>query len=317
MEKRLLLYFLPAAFLLLVIAVLIVVPQYHGEGATRWPKSYVSGWERREFVYYPLPNGCYRVKVVEVAGGAGGSDAGEGVPEPPKVTPAIEVTRTMPPDSLPPEALLSDAELAALVDFLVREAGLGDYLGRLMASYRCVVEYYVSAGSRLYYVVTLAFHSYPGQIQGASKSVLVPFWIEWTGYLKGEKVSVKGYVTGVTFEAYRDGGEWRLYKWYPRVSVGIPPPGPVQDPSIAGEALMAERIAREWLRNKGVEGAMVRFANMIETGHSRIANVVAVDCRSPEDWTLWKVVVDLNAGRVLEGESRVAYYWGPPWRCSP
>ena len=194
----------------------------------------------------------------------------------------------------PPIKSLDYSELSNLVAFLI----------------------HVSLDSRIYYVVTLAFHALPGQAEGALKNILVPFWVNWSGLVDGRSVSVKGYVISVTFEAYMEDGKWRLYRWYPNPSVAIPLPGPVKDPSLVDDAIKAERIAREWLKSKGVQGAIVKFANIVDYCGSKVANVVAVDCRSSDDWTLWRIVVDLDNERVVEDKSRPGFYWGPPWRCT-
>jgi len=300
-----------ALAVILSVAILASIPLHYVEGAEKWPKSYIPGWEKRDFVYHPLPNGCFRVEVVEEEEKPPILD----IPELPKFYLPENVTASEPAISVPPVKLLSDVELAELVEFLVREAGIYEDVRNLMASFRCVVGYYISFGSRVYYVVTLAFHSLPGQAEGSSKSMLVPFWVEWRGVVDGRNVSVRGYVISVMFEAYREGGEWKLYKWYPNPDVAIPLPGPVKSPDLVRDAVKAERLAREWLKDKGVKGAIVKFTNIIEDSDRRLANVVAVDCRGADDWTLWRIVVDLNGERVVEDMSRPALYWGPPWRC--
>ena len=174
----------------------------------------------------------------------------------------------------------------------------------------------------IYYVVTIAFHMLPGQAEGVSKGSPKPFWVEWEGSVEGLKVRFRGYAVSVTFEAYRDeGGVWRIHKWYPNVDVALPLPEASTKPDVAKEAAKAVRIARDWLKSKGVKGAIVRFTGLIEKfdGEGNLvhkeARVVAVDCRGKDDWTLWRIKVDLLEETVVEDWSGPVLYWGPPWRC--
>jgi hypothetical protein len=286
---------------LIVLIGLSIVGSLSGSG---WPKSYVPGWERRDFIYHLLPNGCFRVKVVEVDG----SSSSNGSASAPSARPDI-----------PP---LSDDELSYLVDLFLRESGLYDDVRDLIRSYRCAVSWFPSVGSRVYYVVTVAFHMLPGQAEGVSKGSPKPFWVEWEGSVEGLKVRFRGYAVSVTFEAYKDeGGVWRIHKWYPNVDVALPLPEASTKPDVANEAAKAVRIARDWLKSKGVEGAIVRFTGLIEKFDDegglvhKEARVVAVDCRGKDDWTLWRIKVDLLEETVVEDWSSPVLYWGPPWRC--
>jgi hypothetical protein len=162
----------------------------------------------------------------------------------------------------------------------------------------------------------------PGQAEGVSKGSPKPFWVEWEGSVGGLKVRFRGYAVSVTFEAYKDeGGVWRIHKWYPNVDVALPLPEASTKPDVANEAAKAVRIARDWLKSKGVEGAIVRFTGLIEKfdGKGNLvhkeARVVAVDCRGKDDWTLWRIKVDLLKETVVEDWSSPLFYWGPPWRC--
>jgi hypothetical protein len=278
-----------------------IVGSLSGSG---WPKSYVPGWERRDFIYYSLPNGCFRVEVVEVDGSSSSNSS-------------VPVTSAGP--DIPP---LSDDELSYLVDMFLREGGLYDDVKDLIRSYRCAVSWFPSIGSRIYYVVTIAFHMLPGQAEGVSKGSPKPFWVEWEGSVEGLKVRFRGYVVSVTFEAYRgEGGVWRVHRWYPNVDVALPLPEASTKPDVANEAAKAVKIARDWLKSKGVEGAIVRFTGLIEKFDDRgslvhkEARVVAVDCRGKDDWTLWRIKVDLLKETVVEDWSGPVFYWGPPWRC--
>jgi hypothetical protein len=162
----------------------------------------------------------------------------------------------------------------------------------------------------------------PGQAEGVSKGSPKPFWVEWEGSVEGLKVRFRGYAVSVTFEAYKDeGGVWRIHKWYPNVDVALPLPEASTKPDVAKEATKAVRIARDWLKSKGVKGAIVRFTGLIEKydGKGSLvhkeARVVAVDCRGKDDWTLWRIKVDLLEETVVEDWSGPVLYWGPPWRC--
>ena len=300
---------------LIVLVGLGIVGSLSGSG---WPKSYVSGWERRDFIYYPLPIGCFRVEIVEV-GGSSSSNSSSSVPVPsvrPVVQGGVSSNSTIDIPSL------SDDELSYLVDMFLRESGLYDGVKDLIRSYRCAVSWFPSIGSRVYYVVTIAFHMLPGQAEGVSKGSPKPFWVEWEGSVEGLKVRFRGYAVSVTFEAYRDeGGVWRIHKWYPNVDVALPLPEASTKPDVANEATKAVRIARDWLKSKGVKGAIVRFTGLIEKFDDRgslvhkEARVVAVDCRGKDDWTLWRIKVDLLEETVVEDWSGPVLYWGPPWRC--
>ena len=279
-----------------------IVGSLSGSG---WPKSYVPGWERRDFIYHLLPNGCFRVEIVEVDEVGGSSNS------------SVPVTSAGP--DIPP---LSDDELSYLVDMFLRESGLYDDVKNLIRSHRCAVSWFPSIGSKIYYVVTVAFHMLPGQAEGVSKGSPKPFWVEWEGSVGGLKVRFRGYAVSVTFEAYRDeGGVWRIHKWYPNVDVALPLPEASTKPDVAKEAAKAVRIARDWLKSKGVKGAIVRFTGLIEKFDDRgglvhkEARVVAVDCRGKDDWTLWRIKVDLLEETVVEDWSSPVLYWGPPWRC--
>jgi len=306
-----------ALAIILSVAILALIPlryvEEDVESAVKRPKSYLPGWERRDYIYHPLPNGCFRV---------------EGIIEHPRPGP-IPAGVTVPPPAEP----LSDVELAELVDFLIREAGIYEYVKSFMASFRCVVDYhhhiivisrYVVVeynhtivtdhefiDAKAGYRVILAFHSLPGQIEGSSEIMPVPFWVEW----RDVGISIKGYAISVTFEAYRENGEWKLHRWYPDFHVTIPLPGPVMNPDLAEDAVKAEKLAREWLESIGIKGAIVRFAHIEEDGVEKLAKVIAVDCRSADDWTLWRIVVDLKRERVIKDMSRPILYRGPPWRC--
>jgi len=287
---------------LIVLVGLGIVGSLSGSG---WLKSYVPGWERRDFIYYPLPIGCFRVEIVEVDEVGGSSNS------------SIPVTSAGP--DIPP---LSDDELSYLVDMFLRESGLYDDVKNLIRSHRCAVSWFPSIGSRIYYVVTIAFHMLPGQAEGVSKGSPKPFWVEWEGSVEGLKVRFRGYAVSVTFEAYRDeGGVWRIHEWYPNVDVALPLPEASTKPDVAKEATKAVRIARDWLKSKGVKGAIVRFTGLIEKfdGEGNLvhkeARVVAVDCRGKDAWTLWRIKVDLLEETVVEDWSGPVLYWGPPWRC--
>ena len=114
---------------------------------------------------------------------------------------------------------------------------------------------------------------------------------------------------------------WRIHKWYPNVDVALPLPEASTKPDVANEAAKAVRIARDWLKSKGVEGAIVRFTGLIEKFDDegglvhKEARVVAVDCRGKDDWTLWRIKVDLLEETVVDDWSSPVLYWGPPWRC--
>jgi hypothetical protein len=296
------LYVVLTSTALIALVGLGIVGSLSGSG---WPKSYVPGWERRDFIYHLLPNGCFRVEIVEVDEVGGSSNSSVPVP-------------SARPD-IPP---LSDDELSYLVDLFLRESGLYDSVKDLIRSYRCAVSWFPSVGSRVYYVVTIAFHMLPGQAEDVSKGSPKPFWVEWEGSVGGLKVRFRGYVVSVTFEAYKDeGGVWRIHKWYPNVDVALPLPEASAKPDVANEAAKAVRIARDWLKSKGVEGAIVRFTGLIEKFDDRgslvhkEARVVAVDCRGEDDWTLWRIKVDLLEETVVEDWSGPVLYWGPPWRC--
>ena len=284
---------------LIVLIGLSIVGSFSGSS---WHKSYVPGWERRDFIYYPLPNGRFRVEVVEGGGSSNSS------------VPVTSAGLDIPP--------LSDDELLYLVDMFLRESGLYDGVKDLIRSYRCAVSWFPSIGSKIYYVVTVAFHMLPGQAEGVSKGSPKPFWVEWEGSVGGLKVRFRGYAVSVTFEAYKgEGGVWRIHKWYPNVDVALPLPEASTKPDVAKEATKAVRIARDWLKSKGVEGAIVRFTGLIEKYDDKgslvhkEARVVAVDCRGKDDWTLWRIKVDLLEETVVEDWSGPVLYWGPPWRC--
>jgi hypothetical protein len=296
------LYVVLTSTALIALVGLGIVGSLSGSG---WPKSYVPGWERRDFIYHLLPNGCFRVEIVEVDEVGGSSNS------------SVPVTSAGP--DIPP---LSDDELSYLVDLFLRESGLYDDVKNLIRSHRCAVSWFPSIGSKIYYVVTIAFHMLPGQAEGVSKGSPKPFWVEWEGSVEGLKVRFRGYVVSVTFEAYRDeGGMWRIHKWYPNVDVALPLPEASTKPDVAKEAAKAVRIARDWLKSKGVKGAIVRFTGLIEKFDDRVglvhkeARVVAVDCRGKDDWTLWRIKVDLLEETVVEDWSGPVFYWGPPWRC--
>jgi len=294
-----------ALAIILSVAILASIPLRYVEeaveNAMNRPKFYIPGWERRDYIYHPLPNGCFRV---------------EGAIEHPLPGPFLPAGVT----ASPPAEPLSDVELAELVDFLIREAGIYEYVKSFMDSFHCVVDYhydiividrYTSVDVKAGYRVILAFHSLPGQIEGSSEVMLVPFWVEW----RDVGVSIKGYAISVTFEAYRENGEWKLRRWYPDFHVTIPLPGPVMNPDLAEDAMKAERLAREWLESIGIKGAIVRFAHIEEDGVEKLAKVITVDCRSADDWTLWRIVVDLKRERVVKDISWPILYRGPPWRC--
>jgi len=309
------LYVVLTSTALIALVGLGIVGSLSGSG---WPKSYVPGWERRDFIYHLLPNGCFRVEIVEVSSSSSSNSSGS-VPVPsvrPVVQGGVSSNSTIGIPSL------SDDELSYLVDMFLRESGLYDSVRDLIRSYRCAVSWFPSVGSRVYYVVTVAFHMLPGQAEGVSKGSPKPFWVEWEGSVGGLKVRFRGYVVSVTFEAYKDeGGVWRIHKWYPNVDVALPLPEASTKPDVANEAAKAVRIARDWLKSKGVEGAIVRFTGLIEKfdGKGNLvhkeARVVAVDCRGKDDWTLWRIKVDLLKETVVEDWSSPLFYWGPPWRC--
>jgi hypothetical protein len=300
---------------LMVLIGLGIVGSLSGSG---WPKSYVPGWERRDFIYHLLPNGCFRVEIVEVSSSSSSNSSGS-VPVPsarPVVQGGVSSNSTIDIPSL------SDDELSYLVDMFLRESGLYDGVRDLIRSHRCAVSWFSSIGSRVYYVVTVAFHMLPGRAEGVSKGSPKPFWVEWEGSVEDLKVRFRGYAVSVTFEAYRDeGGMWRLHKWYPNVDVALPLPEASTKPDVAKEATKAVRIARDWLKSKGVKGAIVRFTGLIEKFDDggglmhKEARVVAVDCRGKDDWTLWRIKVDLLEETVVEDWSGPVLYWGPPWRC--
>jgi hypothetical protein len=297
-----LLYVVLTSTALIALVGLGTVGSLSGSG---WPKSYVPGWERRDFIYHLLPNGCFRVEIVEVDEVGGSSNS------------SVPVTSAGP--DIPP---LSDDELSYLVDMFLRESGLYDDVKDLIRSHRCAVSWFPSIGSKIYYVVTIAFHMLPGQAEGVSKGSPKPFWVEWEGSVEDLKVRFRGYAVSVTFEAYRDeDGVWRIHKWYPNVDVALPLPEASTKPDVAKEATKAVRIARDWLKSKGVKGAIVRFTGLIEKfdGEGNLvhkeARVVAVDCRGKDDWTLWRIKVDLLKETVVEDWSGPVLYWGPPWRC--